>query len=109
MTISKTEMKKRNCIRARGKRIKYMEKKITHKTYFLWCAQFLGVTNAMLPVSNDELLASIDWLHFNDIPLYKWDQKDHLIKTLANAKGIPWSKADSVCLLKTLARQVVMP
>ena len=46
--------------------------------------------------------------HFNDIPLQIWDGNHELVRGKANRAGIlGWSLSDSVCCLKTLARNII--
>jgi hypothetical protein len=85
------------------KRKLYMEDKITHKDFYLWLASFIGVTKAQLPVSQDCINASQDE-NLNDIPLQLWDTQDYIVRLKAYNRGLPWSKSDTVCVLKALAR-----
>ena len=82
----------------------YMNHKITHQQFYLWLASFIGVTDAMLPVSKERIARSQD-PHFNDIPLRLWDYKDYDVRQLAYNKGLAWSLSDTVCTLKAIALQ----
>lgn len=46
--------------------------------------------------------------HLNNIPLKLWDRHDHWVRTLAHNAGVEesggWSLANTVCLLKHVAK-----
>ena len=99
-------MNEENKAIANTKRQEYMDRKITHEEYYLWLADFIGATIAMIPVSLERIRQSKDE-HLNDITLATWDQQHPLIRSLAFRKGLAWSYSDTVCVLKNLALQAV--
>lgn len=88
------------------KRRQYMAHEITHRAFYLWCGEFIGVTPALLPVSLERVKLSND-PHLNDIPLKLWDDKDAEVRALAYDKGLSWSLSDTVSALKNLALELV--
>jgi len=89
------------------KRKEYMDGKISHHNYYIWLANLIGANYKHLPVSQDTLLKSTD-KYFNDIPLKLWDNQHYLILQLVKSKHIQyWSNADTVCVLKALARELI--
>lgn len=83
-------------------RQKYMNHEITHTEYYLWLADFIGVSSILIPATDDELANSTD-PHLNDIPLRIWDAAHSYVQRFAFAKHLPWSNSDTVCVLKELA------
>lgn len=86
------------------KRAAYLNHDITHEEYFCWLADFIGLTDGMIPVSNERIQASHD-PHLNDISLMIWDNSHRSVQCQAWKKNIVWSQSDSVCCLKALARR----
>ena len=87
------------------KRQEYLEGTLSHADYYVWLAEFIGVTTADVPANTRELQNSKDE-HFNDIPLTRWDKQDINVRPKAFAKGLAWSLSDTVCVLKALATQL---
>lgn len=88
------------------KRKEYLNGNISHDEYYCWLGNFIGVTEADVPFSKEQLEKSKD-IHFNDLSLKIWDSKHSLLYILAKNKSLlTWSYADTVCVLKSLARKV---
>jgi hypothetical protein len=87
-----------------AKRAAYINHDITHEEYYCWLADFVGLTDGMIPVSNKRIQASTD-IHLNDILLHTWDSCDWLVRSYAYGKRLAWSLSDTTCCLKALARR----
>jgi len=88
------------------KRKQYMENEISHKEFYLWLADSIGITVSDLPVPIEKIRASHDE-HLNDITLRLWDAKDPIVRGKAVRAGMrSWSLSDTVCVLKNFARKV---
>ena len=89
----------------RAQRERYMNHEISHNEYYLWLADFIGVTADLIPFQIEQIKASQD-SSLNDLPLSKWDMQDLAVRRLAGKKGLSgWSLSDTVCTLKTFARK----
>jgi len=87
------------------KRKQYMENEISHKEFYLWLADSIGITVSDLPVPIEKIRASHDE-HLNDITLRLWDAKDPIVRGKAVRAGMrSWSLSDTVCVLKNFARR----
>jgi beta-lactamase class D len=90
----------------KASRVRYVNGEITHQEHYLWLAGKLGIKPNMLPFTPDRIIESND-PNFNDTPLLAWDRRDEFIRLLAGTQGIKaWSKSDTVCVLKAVARKV---
>ena len=87
---------------ATNERNRYMAGEITHAEYYLWLSDFIGLTDGLIPASNERVKASKDE-HLNDIPLQSWDNMHDLVRQRAG--GLAWSLSDTVCCLKAMARR----
>lgn len=85
-------------------RAAYMAGELSHDAYYLWLADFVGLADTLIPVSNERVKASTD-PHLNNIPLNLWDGMDCWARPAAYAKGLPWSLSDTVCCLKAMAKR----
>lgn len=88
------------------RREQYMNHEITHEQYYTWLGEFIGAGESLLPVSKDRIAKSTDE-YLNDIPIKLWDSRHFTVRGRAWAKGLSWSEADTVCVLKTIARNTV--
>lgn len=86
-----------------SKRGEYLDGKISHHEYYCWLSDFVGLPKGIIPFSNDEVLNSKDKEHLNDLPLYRWDNMDGIVRTYVG--GLFWSLSDTVCCLKAMARR----
>ena len=84
----------------------YIDKRVSHEDFYVWLAGFIGVTAKDLPVSRKTILGS-KAAYMNDIPLEWWDKSYPLTKMYAFSMGLGWSYSDNVCVMKTLAKQIV--
>lgn len=87
-----------------AQRSRYLNHEITFDEYYLWLAEFIGVTALMVPVSIERIRESTD-PHLNDITLATWDRQDYVVRGLAGRRGLAWSLSDTVCVLKAVARK----
>lgn len=83
-------------------RDRYMSHEITHRQFYLWLSNFIGLSDNLIPVSNDRIKASND-KYLNDIPLGVWDRMDGIVRHYAYQRGLPWALSDTVCCLKNMA------
>lgn len=87
----------------------YLDKKCNHRQYY---TQFVddGVRKRVLnQIGKDRLIHSTDE-HFNDIPLYQWDNIGPFwqsIHTQMKEAGDYMTMAGIVCIAKEAARQIV--
>jgi hypothetical protein len=88
------------------KRNEYMNEKTSFHKHYLWVAKFIGATEDMVPFNRKQLLTSTDE-HMNDLPMKIWDSGHYILLRCAHNKGIGWSNCDTVCTLKTLAREII--
>jgi hypothetical protein len=93
MTITAQDMADRHAI--------YMASKDenAHQNYYQWLAESIGIGPSVLPPDH---VRSKD-PHFNDVPLYLWDQRHGIVRY--HARHLAWSLSDSVCCLKAIARR----
>ena len=85
-------------------RAAYMAGDVSHKDYYLWLADFIGLEH--IEISDKKIKASKD-PHFNDIPLFLWDRMDKRVRAMAFSKGlICWSLSDTVCVAKAIAEKI---
>lgn len=90
-----------------AKRKQYMSNELNHAEFYTWLAEAIGASERNLPVSRETLQASTD-AHFNDIALARWDRCDPIIRGMAVRAGMrSWSLSDTVCVLKTIARNSI--
>jgi hypothetical protein len=85
-------------------RKRYLDRELTHDEYYLWLSDWLGLTDSIIPATDETVRASTD-PHLNDIHLYAWDCMHGIVQCHARARGIPWSPSDTVCCLKAMARR----
>lgn len=88
---------------AETQRQRYLGREISFEAYYLWLANFIGVTPDMIPATETQLWDSTD-PNLNDIPLRIWDSSHFIVQQMALEKRIGWSQSDTVCVLKNLAR-----
>lgn len=88
-----------------AERARYMSHEISHQEFYLWLAAFIGVDAKWLPVTKQEICHSRD-PHFNDINMAKWDSRHYPVTNAAYRMGLSWSNSDTVCVLKSLAREI---
>ncbi len=88
-----------------NKREKYLNNEISHEDYYLWLSDFLELPGYLIPFTKDQIKNSKDE-HFNDLQLSKWDSKHDSVLNFVRNKGLKsWSLVETVCCLKTMARQ----
>ncbi len=85
-------------------RARYMAHEITHQAYYLWLSDFIGLTDSLIPASNERVKRSTD-PHLNDISIHLWDSMHYTVQRIAFQKGLPWSMSDTVCCLKAMANR----
>lgn len=86
------------------KRTLYMNGEISHDTFYLWLATFIGANVSMIPFTKERIAKAIKTdRHLNNLPLGVWDNQDCVIRQLAYNKGLAWSLSDTVCVLKAVA------
>lgn len=89
-----------------SKRKDYMEGRISHKDYYLWLSDWLGITDRDIhPYISRKAVENSTDPNLNDITLTLWDMGWRNTMARATAKGIHWSPSDSVCCLKALAEK----
>ena len=87
-------------------RKQYLDRECTHREYY---GQFVtkGVSDAL---GGLDILKSND-VHFNDIPLKRWDMRAPFIKLHVGRQlrdaGDYFTLSGAVCILKEAARQIV--
>ncbi len=77
----------------------YMAGFLTHHEYYSWLAYEVGFTQSRLAYMAARIKQSTDE-HFNDIPLRQWDALHF------HPPGLAWSLSDSVCVAKSVARDI---
>ena len=90
-------------------RERYLSKVMTHHEFYTWLNEKIGLNKFHLPfnITKQMLINSTD-PHFRDIPLSICDAGDSLVRGKATRAGIwGWAISDSVCCLKTLARNII--
>jgi hypothetical protein len=84
------------------------DSKAAHREYYAWLGSVIGESylRAILPERNVEVLRQklAEDEHLNNIPLGQWDACHEYV--FHATKGLPWSRSDTVCVLKEQARQV---
>jgi hypothetical protein len=90
--------------RVREMRGRYLEKEISHDEYYLWLADQIGVTFALVPFPKETIKAELKKDRcLNGTPLRAWDAKHPVVAYYA--AGLVWSLSDTVCVLKAVARR----
>ena len=81
-------------------------KEAYHEVHRRWCRRLITILGgqarifAFVPFTIEELKASTDKSHMNDLPLKKWDQ----MASLMISQGLVSCISDGVCVLKEAAR-----
>lgn len=89
---------------AQDQRAAYLAGTLTQQDYYCWLADFVGISNGMIPASNQRIKACVD-PDLNGIPLFRWQALDSYARRMAEAKGLAWTPSDTVACLKAIAKR----
>ena len=94
-----------------GRRPEYLFGNITHQDYYETIGECLNISQQDLPCSLETVRLALDNgdVHLNTIPLWKWDERDCLVRIRVGPqhhRDFSWSLSDSVCTLKAAAKKL---